>query len=57
MVLYFDYHGIASADPLANVKRIGFIHITKVNFRPVSGAPSQSDITYNVYWQKEDYKF
>lgn len=57
MVLYFDYHGIASVDPLANVKRIGFIHITKVNFRPVSGAPSQSDITYNVYWQKEDYKF
>ena len=57
MVLYFDVNGITSTDPLSHVKRIGFVHITKVNFRPVSGAPSQSDITYNVYWQKEDYQF
>lgn len=57
LVLYYNYKGFSGDLPLANVKRVGFIHLRKVNFRPVSGAPSASDITYNVYWQKADYQF
>lgn len=53
LVLYYNHKG---AD-LANVKRIGFIHIVSANYLPGSSAPSLSNVTYNVCWQKEDYKY
>lgn len=53
LVLYYDNKG---AD-LANVKRIGFIHIVSVDYLPGTSAPSLSTLTYNVCWQKEDYKY
>lgn len=53
LVLYYNHKG---AD-LANVKRIGFIHIVSANYLPSSSAPSLSNVTYNVCWQKEDYKY
>ncbi len=53
LVLYYNHKG---AD-LANVKRIGFIHIVSANYLPGSTAPSLSNVTYNVCWQKEDYKY
>ena len=57
LVLYYNYKGMTD-DALANVKRIGFIHIVSADYRPLNGAaPALSDVTYNVYWQKEDYKY
>lgn len=57
LVLYYNYKGMTD-EALANVKRIGFIHIVSANYRPLNGvAPALSDVTYNVYWQKEDYKY
>lgn len=57
LVLYYNYKGMTD-DALANVKRIGFIHIVSANYRPLNGAaPALSDVTFNVYWQKEDYKY
>jgi len=53
LVLYYNNKG---AD-LANVKRIGFIHIVSVNYLPGSSAASKSNVTYNVCWQKEDYQY
>lgn len=57
LVLYYNYKGMTD-DALSNVKRIGFVHIVSANYRPLNGvAPALSDVTYNVYWQKEDYKY
>lgn len=60
MAIYYNHKGSASKTNFAeNVKRIGFIHITKVNFRLYNNtlAPSSSDITFNCYWQKYDYDY
>lgn len=57
LVLYYNYKGMTD-DALSNVKRIGFVHIVSANYRPLNGvAPALSDVTFNVYWQKEDYKY
>lgn len=60
MVMYYNHNGCGSgANYAENIKRIGFIHITKVNFRLYNSniAPSSSDITFNCYWQKYDYDY
>lgn len=57
LVLYYNHKGMTS-EALSNVKRIGFVHIVSANYRPLNGvAPALSDVTFNVYWQKEDYKY
>lgn len=55
MVLYYNYKGTG----LGNIKRIGFIHIKSINFKMWNNtaAPSSSDVTFNAYWQKYDYKY
>ncbi|MCQ2135358.1 MAG: IPT/TIG domain-containing protein [Bacteroidales bacterium] len=63
MVLYYDYNGWgpASVNKLSNVKRIGFIHVTKVDFKidqSNSAKPATlSEYTFNCYWQKYDYDY
>ena len=60
MVMYYNHNGCGSgANYAENIKRIGFLHITKVNFRLYNNtlAPSSSDITFNCYWQKYDYDY
>jgi len=66
LVLYFDHNGPAKdADKklnyASNVKRIGLLHITHVNFRIDQANGSKpatlSDYTFNVYWQKYDYDY
>ena len=60
MVMYYNHAGSPSGSNFAeNIKRIGFIHITKINFRLYNNtvAPSSSDITFNCYWQKYDYDY
>lgn len=60
MVMYYNHNGSPSKTNFAeNVKRLGFVHITKVNFRLYNNslAPSSSDITFNCYWQKYDYDY
>lgn len=63
MVFYFDYDGYDSKNEarLANVKRIGFVNVKKIDFKidPTnsSSAALLSEITFNCYWQKYDYDF
>lgn len=62
LVLYYNENGSPKdANPVENVKRIGFVHITSVDFKVVpSGSnvpPSASAVHYNVYWQKSDYDY
>lgn len=58
MVLYYGYNGSAE-NVAANVRRIGFLHIRTVNFKTYNNtkAPSSSDVTFNIYWQKYDYDY
>lgn len=58
MVLYYNYEG-SSSNVAANVRRIGFLHIRTVNFKTYNNtkAPSSSDVTFNIYWQKYDYDY
>ena len=63
MVLYYAHPGPEMVDQklnyASNIKRIGFLHITNVNFKideSNSNKPaSLSDYTFNFYWQKYDY--
>lgn len=65
LVMYYAHPGPAKVGDkfnfASNLKRIGFLHITNVNFvidetnskRPAS----MSDYTFNCYWQKYDYDY
>lgn len=66
LVLYYDHNGPAKdaenkLNYASNVKRIGLLHITNVNFRidqaNSSKPASLSDYTFNIYWQKYDYDY
>lgn len=59
MVLYYNYNGAGTGMNFAeNILRIGFIHITNVNYRQMSANDSgASDWTFNCYWQKYDYDY
>lgn len=63
MVFYLNYDGYDSKNEarLANVKRIGFVNVKKIDFKidPTnsSSAALLSEITFNCYWQKYDYDF
>ena len=57
LVLYYDYHGVEKGGDgknnfARNVKRIGLMHITHINYRML-----KSDYTFNIYWQKYDYDY
>lgn len=62
LVLYYDVNGSpTSANPVEHVRRIGFIHITSVDFKVVASGsnnpPSGSAVHFNAYWQKSDYDY
>lgn len=66
MIMYYAHPGPEKgADGkfnfASNLKRIGFLHITNVNFvidETNSSKPaSMSDYTFNCYWQKYDYDY
>lgn len=62
LVLYYNHNGSpSSSNPVENVRRIGFVHITSVDFKVVSSGsnnpPSGSAVHFNVYWQKQDYDY
>ena len=60
MVMYYNHNGSPSGSNFAeNIKRVGFLHITKINVRLYNNsvAPSSSDVTFNCYWQKYDYDY
>lgn len=62
LVLYYNANGSPDKSNLTeNIKRIGFVHITSVDFKVVASGsnvpPSASAVHYNVYWQKSDYDY
>lgn len=62
LVLYYNVNGSPKdANPVENIKRIGFVHITSVDFKVVASGsnnpPSGSAVHFNAYWQKSDYDY
>lgn len=64
LVFYYDVNGYnpkdADRNGVANVKRIGILHVKKATFKMKEGTvkdPSASSITFDMYWQKHDYDY
>ena len=60
VLLVFYYNVKGSVDNVAdNIKRIGVLHIKTVDFKLYNNtnAPSSSSITFDMYWQKQDYDY
>lgn len=58
LVFYYDHNGLDADNKAKNIKRIGLLHITHIDFRLYNNtvAPSSSCITFDMYWMKHDYK-
>lgn len=64
LVFYYNVKGYNPAavdkNGVANVKRIGILHVKKGTFKMKEGTekdPSASSITFDMYWQKHDYDY
>lgn len=64
LVFYYNEKGFdpkaADRNGVANVKRIGILHVKKATFKMKEGTtqdPSASSITFDMYWQKQDYDY
>lgn len=57
LVVYYNHKG-KGTNPTENIKRIGFMHIKHIKWQLYNNtaAPSSSAITFDMYWQKHDYK-
>ena len=64
LVFYYNENGYCNKysdkNPAANVKRIGILHIKKADFKLKDGSTTEfsaSSITFDMYWQKQDYDY
>ncbi len=57
MVAYYSCNGFNADNKVQNIKRIGFVHITKIDYILSAGDLRGSQITFNCYWQKYDYDY
>ena len=64
LVFYYNENGYCNKypdkNPVANVKRIGILHIKKADFKLKEGSTTEfsaSSITFDMYWQKQDYDY
>ena len=64
LVFYYNVKGYdnkaADKNPVKDVKRIGLMYIKSADFKMKEGTekdPSASSITFDMYWQKQDYDY
>lgn len=64
LVFYYNVKGYdnkaADKNPVEDVKRIGILYIKSADFMMKAGTakdPSASSITFDMYWQKQDYDY
>ena len=57
MVAYYSCNGFNKDKTTANIRRIGFVHITKVDWIVSNSDFRGSQILFNCYWQKYDYDY
>lgn len=64
LVFYYNVKGYdnkaTDKNPVRDVKRIGLMYIKSADFKMKEGTekdPSASSITFDMYWQKQDYDY
>lgn len=58
LVAYYSNNGYIKDTPAKNIKRLGFLHITSIDWGIYNAQNyGSSRITYNFYWQKYDYDY
>lgn len=57
MVAYYSCNGFNKENTVANILRLGFVHLTKVDWIVSNGDFRGSQVLFNCYWQKYDYDY
>lgn len=57
MVAYYSCNGFNKENTVANILRLGFVHITKVDWIVSNSDFRGSQVRFNCYWQKYDYDY
>lgn len=55
LMAYYDFNGYNSENRTQNIRRIGLLHITKVDWIISNNDYRGTQVTYNCYWQKYNY--
>lgn len=58
LVAYYTNCGYSAETPLANIKRLGIIHLKEADWGIENSATyGRTFLTFNCYWQKRDYDY
>ena len=58
LVAYYRNNGYIKSNPAANIKRLGILHITGIDWGVYNNSNyGGSRISFNCYWQKYDYDY
>ena len=57
LVAYYSNCGYSKETPAANIKRLGFLHVTTIDWVNASNDYRNSSVNFNCYWQKYDYDY
>ena len=59
IVAYYSNCGYSKEAPVANIKRLGFLHVTTIDWvvATANNDYRNSSVNFNCYWQKYDYDY
>ena len=58
LMAYYTNNGYIKEEPVRNIRRIGILHITGIDWGVYNSSNfGSSRITFNCYWQKYDYDY
>lgn len=59
LVAYYSNNGYSKETPAANIKRLGFLHVTTIDWvvATANNDYRNSSVNFNCYWQKYDYDY
>lgn len=59
IVAYYSNNGYSKEAPVANIKRLGFLHVTTIDWvvATANNDYRNSSVNFNCYWQKYDYDY
>lgn len=58
LVAYYTNNGYVKETPAKNIKRLGILHVTGIDWGVYNNSNfGSTKVTYNCYWQKYDYDY
>ena len=59
IVAYYSNNGYSKESQVANIKRLGFLHVTTIDWvvATANNDYRNSSVNFNCYWQKYDYDY